>query len=259
MTQNKSKFASCSFKMAAKTSSAVETPHFEIVSKIDSVPIIHDSVLYAHALITSNTLTARLYNTAVGLASKGYEVATPVLSKTKPLLETADGLAVATFDRAAATFPYPFTTPTGDLVVVKQAKGVYDTRINPIISDVVARTAAINSAIGSRASATIHQSQDLAHHFLEQLQHLTEHGAHLPAILLDSVYKAGADFKAILFAKDVTLQEKSNKLASYIVEQAKPVMDEVYNYVNASKAEVVEKTDEVPKKAEGSVKRFKKH
>nr|ODN99697.1 hypothetical protein L204_02130 [Cryptococcus depauperatus CBS 7855] len=252
--------------MAAKTSSAVETPHFEIVSKIDSVPIIHDSVLYAHALITSNTLTARLYNTAVGLASKGYEVATPVLSKTKPLLETADGLAVATFDRAAATFPYPFTTPTGDLVVVKQAKGVYDTatyilcqRINPIISDVVARTAAINSAIGSRASATIHQSQDLAHHFLEQLQHLTEHGAHLPAILLDSVYKAGADFKAILFAKDVTLQEKSNKLASYIVEQAKPVMDEVYNYVNASKAEVVEKTDEVPKKAEGSVKRFKKH
>jgi hypothetical protein len=30
------------------------------------------------------------------------------------------------FDRAEATFPYPFKTPTQDLVVVKQAKAVYD-------------------------------------------------------------------------------------------------------------------------------------
>ena len=30
------------------------------------------------------------------------------------------------FDRAQATFPYPFQTPTQDLIVVKQSKAVYD-------------------------------------------------------------------------------------------------------------------------------------
>lgn len=56
-------------------------------------------------------MTASLYATAVGVANselvtalaavgcscvESYEIATPVLTKTKPLLESVDGLAVAT-------------------------------------------------------------------------------------------------------------------------------------------------------------------
>jgi hypothetical protein len=66
-------------------------------------------------LINSVPLTASLYQTAVAVANSGshvfditvleerlirssesYEIATPVLSRTKPILESADGLAVAT-------------------------------------------------------------------------------------------------------------------------------------------------------------------
>jgi hypothetical protein len=32
----------------------------------------------------------------------------------------------SSFEKAEATFPYPFKTPTQDLVVVKQGKAVYD-------------------------------------------------------------------------------------------------------------------------------------
>ncbi|WVQ78215.1 hypothetical protein IAT38_000298 [Cryptococcus sp. DSM 104549] len=242
--------------MAAATSPAPatsEAPKFEIVNKFDSVPVIHDSVAYAHDILNSNKLTASLYQTALGVASKSYEVATPVLVKTKPLLESADGLAVATFDRVSSTFPYPFTTPTEELIVVKQAKGVYDGTVHPVISEVVAKTAAINSAIGARAAATIHNSQDLAHSLVEQLKHLAEHGKEIPAALIDGVGKASHDISAIVFSKEGTLQEKSNKLTAYLKEQAKPLVDEIYNYVNSAKAKAAEEKDAVADKVADKV------
>lgn len=235
--------------MAAVTSSPSEVPHFQIVSKIDSIPVVHDSVAYAQSLINSNKLSAKLYETAVGVASKSYDVATPVLTRTKPLLESADGLAVATFDRAAATFPYPFKTPTEELIVVKQAKGVYDTKLHPVISGVIAKAASVNSAIGTRASATIHTSQDLAHALLEQLRQLTEQGVQLPSVLFEGASKASNDVKEIVFAKDVSVQEKSNKFASYVLEQAKPLIDEIYNYVYTAKSKAVEKENKMVEEA----------
>ena len=36
------------------------------------------------------------------------------------------GADMIRFEKAEATFPYPFKTPTQDLVVVKQSKAVYD-------------------------------------------------------------------------------------------------------------------------------------
>ncbi|UOH81555.1 hypothetical protein LQV05_004226 [Cryptococcus neoformans] len=264
--------------MAAVTSTPTEVPQFQIVSKIDSIPVVHDSVAYAQSLINSNKLSAKLYETAVGVASsmsllslifmklnisafeESYDVATPVLTRTKPLLESADGLAVATFDRAAATFPYPFKTPTEELIVVKQAKGVYDTKLHPVVAGVIAKAASVNSAIGARASATIHTSQDLAHALLEQLRQITEHGVQLPTALFEGALKASNDVKEIVFAKEVSVQEKSNKFTSYVLEQAKPLIDEIYNYVYTAKTKAAEKgnkmaeeASEASDKANGSV------
>lgn len=235
--------------MAAVTSTPTEVPQFQIVSKIDSIPVVHDSVAYAQSLINSNKLSAKLYETAVGVASKSYDVATPVLTRTKPLLESADGLAVATFDRAAATFPYPFKTPTEELIVVKQAKGVYDTKLHPVVAGVIAKAASVNSAIGARASATIHTSQDLAHALLEQLRQITEHGVQLPTALFEGASKASNDVKEIVFAKEVSVQEKSNKFASYVLEQAKPLIDEIYNYVYTAKTKAAEKGNKTAEEA----------
>jgi hypothetical protein len=219
-----------------------QVPNFKIVSRLGGVPAIHDSVAYAQTLVNSTQLTASLYQTALALATRSYDIATPVLVRTKPLLESADGLAVATFDRAEATFPYPFKTPTQDLVVVKQAKAVYDARLapvlqsaQPVIQDVIHKTAQINSALGARAAATIHSSQELSYALLDQLKALAEQGKEIPGTLLDGVTKATTDIKTIVLSKDATLQEKSNKIGAYVVDQVKPVVDEIYNYVLGAK------------------------
>ncbi|OCF39455.1 hypothetical protein I317_06728 [Kwoniella heveanensis CBS 569] len=225
---------------------------FKIVEKLDGVPVVHDSVTYAQHLISSNGYTAKLYGVALNIANKSYEVATPVLVRTKPLLESADGLAVATFDRAEATFPYPFKTPTQDLMVVKQAKAVYDDNTQPVIQDVLNKTAAINSAIGARASATIHTSQDIAHALVEQLKHLAEHGKEIPGALIDGVGKATGDIKGIVFAKETSVQEKSNKLTAYVVDQAKPIIDEIYNFVNSAKIKAEEEARKAAEVANGT-------
>ncbi|WWC85364.1 uncharacterized protein L201_000227 [Kwoniella dendrophila CBS 6074] len=249
--------------MSAATATAPSTnevPNFNIIGKLDSVPVVHDSVTYAQQVLQSNEYTARLYATALALANKSYEVATPVLVRTKPILESADGLAVATFDRAEATFPYPFKTPTQDLVVVKQAKGIYDDRVHPyitsaqpVLSDLINKTAQINSAITSRAVATVHTSQDLAHSLIEQLKHLAEHGQELPGALVHGVGKVTGELKEIVFAKDTTVQDKSNKLAVYVKDHAKPVIEEIYNYVNAAKIKAEEESRKAGEAANGTV------
>jgi len=108
---------------------------FKIVERLDSVPVVHDSIAYAEHLINSTQLTANLYQTAVNIATRKFnsensnqrnkkrlrqrirqrtcantcigsvEVASPVIQRAKPLIESADGLAVATFDKVEATFP----------------------------------------------------------------------------------------------------------------------------------------------------------
>jgi len=233
-----------------------DVPNFKIVSRLDGVPVVHDSLAYAQSVLNSTHLTAQIYHTALGLASKSYDIATPVLSRTKPILESADGIAVATFDRAEATFPYPFKTPTQDLVGVKQAKGIYDARVapmlqhaQPVIQDVINKTAEINSAIGARAHATIQTSQELSLALLAQLKALAEQGSEIPGTMLDAVSKASNDVKGIVFAKDASLQDKSNKLGAYVVDQVKPIVDEIYNYVlgakNKAKEEASKATDQV--------------
>lgn len=235
-----------------------DVPNFKIISKLDGVPAIHDSVAYAEHLINSTSLTAQLYATACGVATKSYNLATPVLSRTKPLLESADGLAVATFDRAEKTFPYPFQTPTQDLVVVKQAKAVYDARIlpayhnvQPVLQDLNNKAASITSALNARAVATVQGTQDLSHALVEQMKHLTEHGRDLPGILITNLSKTSDELKQILLAKDQSLQEKGNKLSEYVLDHVKPVMDEVYNYVLGAKKKAQEEADKASNHVNG--------
>jgi hypothetical protein len=52
------------------------------------------------------------------------------------------------------------------------------------------------------------------------------------------------DVKAIVLAKDGTVQEKTNKLGSYVVEQVKPIIDEIYKHVLGAKKAAVEKVQE---------------
>jgi len=224
------------------TAAAPTGSDFKIIDRLNGVPAVHDSVAYAQAVINSTQTTSALYQTALGLATRSYNMASPIIERSKPLLNSADGLAVATFDRAQATFPYPFTTPTQDLVGVKQAIAVYDARVapwlqqaQPVLTDVFNKTAEINSALGARASATIQSSQELSHAIVEQLRHIAEQGKELPGVLVENVGKITTDLKEIVLAKDQTLQDKSNKVGAYVVDHVKPIVDEIYSYVLGAK------------------------
>ncbi|WVQ71542.1 hypothetical protein IAR50_001081 [Cryptococcus sp. DSM 104548] len=225
--------------MAATTATPSDAPHFNIVNKIDSIPVVHDSVTYAHGLINSYPLGARLYETAVGVASKGYDAATPVLTRTKPLLESVDGLAVATFDRAASTFPYPFTTPTSDLPGVQK------------LTELLKKTAQVNSALGARVHGTVTGSQDLAQGLFEQLRGLAESGAALPLALRERAVKVSGEVREIIFAKEGTVQEKGQKFTAYAIDQAKPLIDEIYTLLQAAKVKAAEEGDKVVAEAQG--------
>ncbi|ODO03444.1 hypothetical protein L198_02291 [Cryptococcus wingfieldii CBS 7118] len=217
---------------------ATTAPQFKILNKIDTIPVVHDSVTYAHGLINSHPLGASLYQTAVGVASKGYDAATPVLSRTKPLLESVDGLAVATFDRAASTFPYPFTTPTSDLPGVQK------------LTDLFKKTAEVNSALGARVHGTVAGSQDLAQGLFEQLRGLAESGAALPHALSERAVKVSGEVRDIIFAKEGTVQDKGQKFTAYAIDQAKPLIDEIYTLLHAAKVKAGEEGDHLAAEAQ---------
>jgi hypothetical protein len=55
----------------------------------------------------------------------------------------------------------------------------------PVLQDVLNKTAEINSALGARASAVVQSSSDISHALLEQLKQLAEQGKDLPASLFE--------------------------------------------------------------------------
>ena len=115
------------------------------------------------------------------------------------------------FDRASATFPYPFQTPTQDLIVVKQSKAVYDAvsrdvltqclrdahradhkriapflqQAQPVLQDVLHKTAEINSALSARAVATVQTSKEYSAQLVEQLKAIAQQGNGVPAQLIE--------------------------------------------------------------------------
>ena len=58
----------------------------------------------------------------------------------------------------------------------------------PVLQDVINKTAQINSAIGARAHATIQTSQDLSLVLLQQLRALADQGKDIPGNMLDVRY-----------------------------------------------------------------------
>lgn len=48
------------------------TPDFKIVQKLETVPVVHDSVAYAEHLIKSTQLTQNLYQVALNIAQREF-------------------------------------------------------------------------------------------------------------------------------------------------------------------------------------------
>lgn len=69
--------------------------------------------------------------------------------------------------------------------MIPQRLAPYLQSASPVISDVINKTAEINSALGARAHATLQSSQDISHALFEQLKALAGQGKDIPGHLFE--------------------------------------------------------------------------
>ena len=77
-----------------------------------------------HQTLTNNPYTRSPYATAQGLSKAALGYAEPIQKTIAPLIVRADGLANKGLDAVESRYPYPFKTPTED--IVKDLKGRSD-------------------------------------------------------------------------------------------------------------------------------------
>lgn len=132
----------------AETQTQPASPEITILNRVASIPLVADSLGAVHQTLSTNPYTRSPYATAQGLSKAALGYTEPLQKTIAPLLVRADGLANKGFDAVESRYPYPFKTPTED--IVKDLKGRSDQArdiANKTIDEKV-RTPAMNVAQG---------------------------------------------------------------------------------------------------------------
>src|SRR5260221_4390058 len=90
-------------------------PEYKSLGKVRSIPLVNDSLAYAHSIISANPYTAYMYNTSLGLGTTAFEYSKPVQARLAPIIDKADGVALMGIDAVESRVPYPFQTPTDEV------------------------------------------------------------------------------------------------------------------------------------------------
>ncbi|EPQ52361.1 hypothetical protein GLOTRDRAFT_65234 [Gloeophyllum trabeum ATCC 11539] len=99
-----------------------QTP-LSIVNRIGAIPLVHDSLTTLHSTLSTNPYTQRPYTTAQGITVTAYQkIGEPLQTRLAPILVKADGYANKAVDVVESRYPYPFKTPTEDIVKDVKAK-----------------------------------------------------------------------------------------------------------------------------------------
>ncbi|KAF8320488.1 hypothetical protein DL93DRAFT_2052703 [Clavulina sp. PMI_390] len=88
---------------------------FKSLEKVQGIPVVHDSLGYAHSLLSTNPYTSYVYNTGLGFTNTVYDYSKPVQARLAPILVRADGIALQGINAVESRFPYPFQTPTEEV------------------------------------------------------------------------------------------------------------------------------------------------
>ncbi|KIP07257.1 hypothetical protein PHLGIDRAFT_89876 [Phlebiopsis gigantea 11061_1 CR5-6] len=95
-----------------------------VLTRVASIPLIADSLGAVHQTLSTNPYTRSPYATAQGLSKYALGYTEPLQKTIAPLLVRADGLANKGLDVVESRYPYPFKTPTED--IVKDLRGRSD-------------------------------------------------------------------------------------------------------------------------------------
>lgn len=99
----------------AQVQSPPNLPEYKSLEKVQAIPLVHDSLSYAHSVFSSNPYTSYVYTTGLGLSTTAYNYSKPVQARLAPLIDRADGVALQGLNAVESRFPYPFQTPTEDV------------------------------------------------------------------------------------------------------------------------------------------------
>lgn len=108
----------------AETQAQPAAPELTIFHRVGSIPLVADSLDTLHQTLSTNPYTRSPYATAQGLTQYALGYTQPLQKSFAPLLVRADGLANKGLDVVESRYPYPFKTPTED--IVKDLKGRSD-------------------------------------------------------------------------------------------------------------------------------------
>lgn len=99
----------------ADVQSAPQLPEYKSFEKVQGIPVVHDSLSYAHSVFSTNPYTSYVYNTGLGIGSQAFDYSKPIQARLAPLLIRADGVALSGIQAVESRFPYPFQTTTEEV------------------------------------------------------------------------------------------------------------------------------------------------
>ncbi|OBZ67702.1 Perilipin-2 [Grifola frondosa] len=110
--------------MPTQTQTASATPEFTIIYRVASIPLVASSLNTIHTTLTNNAYTHSPYAAAKGLSKSALSYAEPLQKRLGPIIVRADSFANKGLDAVESRYPYPFKTPTDE--IVKDLKGHSD-------------------------------------------------------------------------------------------------------------------------------------
>lgn len=96
-------------------------PDLTIISRVASIPLVASSLDTIHSTLSSNAYTRSPYAYAEEFSKTALSYAEPLQKRFAPLLVRADGFANKGLDVVESRYPYPFKTPTDE--IMKDIKG----------------------------------------------------------------------------------------------------------------------------------------
>lgn len=94
---------------------SANTPSFEFVSRLGSLPVVADSLGYAQSTINAHPLLSQTYQLGNNVIVSTLKVAEPFTARLQPQLQAADSYACKGLDYAESKAPI-ISKPTGDLI-----------------------------------------------------------------------------------------------------------------------------------------------
>lgn len=104
--------------MATETheQSPAAAPELTVLYRVAAIPLVAASLDTIHNTLSNNPYTRSPYATAQGLSKAALGYTEPLQKTIAPLIVRADGLANKGLDVVESRYPYPFKTPTEEIV-----------------------------------------------------------------------------------------------------------------------------------------------